>query len=83
MTSTPSHTLRFTLVQVFSPSCYYRNGVAKDGAGEQGFAQIDILFGRRYEDVKGFVWWSDRVVGLGGFIAGPGGIDSTRGLFRG
>ena len=83
MASTPSHTLGLTLVQILTPSRYNWSGVTEDGAREEGFAQIDVLFGRRYEDVEGLVWWSNRVVGLRGFIAGPGGIDGTRGIFRG
>ena len=83
MASTPSHTLGLTLVQVLTPSSYDGSGVAEDRASEEGFAQIDVLFGRRYEDVEGLIWWSNRAVGLRGFIAGPGGIDGTRGIFRG
>ena len=79
MASTPSHTLRHTLVQVFSPSCDYRGGVTEYRAGEEGFAQVDILLGRGYEDVKGLVWWGDRLVGSRGFIAARGGIDGPRG----
>ena len=83
MASTPSHTLCQTLVQIFSPSCDYRGRVAEYRAGEEGFAQIDILFGRGYEDVKGLVWWGDWMVGSRGFIAARGGIDRTRGRVGG
>ena len=82
MASTPSHTLCQTLVQVFSPSCDYRSRVAEYRAGEEGFAQVDILFGRGYEDVKGLVWWGDRMVGSRGIIAARGGIECTRGRVR-
>ena len=79
MASTPSHTLGLTLIQIFSPSCDYWGRVTEYRAGEEGFAQIDILFGGGYEDVKGFVWWGDRMVGLRGFIAARSGINGTRG----
>lgn len=83
MASTPCHTLCFTLVQVFSPTCYYWSGIPKDGGGEKGFAQIYVLFRRRYEDVKGFIWWSDWLVGLRRFIADQGGVGGTRSICRG
>ena len=79
MASTPSHTLCRTLVQVFSPSCDYRGRVSEYRAREEGFAQIDVLFGRGYEDVKGIVWWVDRMVVSRGFMAAQGGFDGTRG----
>ena len=83
MASTASHTLCLTLVQIFTPSRYDGSGVAEDGAGKERLAEIDVLFGRRYEDVEGLVWGSNRVVGFRGFIAGPGGIDGTGGICRG
>ncbi len=83
MTSTPSHALCFAFVQVFSPSCYYWSGIAEDGASEQCFAQVDVLLRCRYEDVKGFVGWSDGFVGFRDFIAGPGGVGGTRVIFGG
>ena len=33
--------------------------------------------------MKGLVWWSDRLVGLRAFIAGPGGVGDARGMFGG
>ena len=79
MASTPSHALCLTIIQILSPSRDYRGRVTEYRAREEGFAQIDVLFGRGYEDVKGLIWWGDRMVGLRGFIVARDGIDGTRG----
>ena len=82
MTSTPGHTLFMFLIHVFSPSCEYWSRVAEDRAGEEQFAEVEVLCGGRYEYVKGLVWWGQGLVGFRGFIAGPSGVGGNGGVFR-